>query len=107
MKMNRYAVYQLDFEHPARRDVTFMEASEIEAISDEYDFVAIIDGRSLDDVFHASNCCGMDEKLESLIERVGDMTSLSVGDIVHNLTTDETFVCSSYGWTKINMKECA
>jgi hypothetical protein len=105
MKVSRYAIYQLDFDHPKNRDLTFMEASEIEEISNEYDFVGIIDGKSLDDVFRISNTCGMFPELESLIERVMPMHSLSVGDIVHNLTTDETYVCASFGWTKIKMKE--
>jgi hypothetical protein len=35
------------------------------------------------------------------------MHSVSVGDIVHNLDTDETFVVARFGFEKITMKEVA
>ena len=41
----------------------------------------------------------------TLIEVVGDMHSISVGDIIHNLVTDETHVVDKIGFVKINMKE--
>jgi hypothetical protein len=107
MKTTKYAIYQLPFENENHRDLTFMEASEIEAISDQYELVAYIDGTSLDNVFFISNCCGDDPKLETLIERIEPMSSISVGDIIHNLETDETYVVANYGFTKIDMKECA
>jgi hypothetical protein len=103
--MTKYAVYQLPFEHEKSRDLSFMKPSEIEQISDEYEFVAIIDGKSMDNVFYISNACGMEPKLETLIERVEPMHSISVGDIIHNLETDETFVVANYGFDGINMKE--
>jgi hypothetical protein len=103
MKMTRYAIYQLPFENEKIRDLSFMSSKEIEDISDEFEFVAQCDARSLDEVFRIANfVC---EEDESLIEVVGKMHSLSVGDIVHDLTTDETFVCANYGWEKIEMKE--
>ena len=105
--LTRYAVYQLPFENENSRELTFMSASQIEEISDQYEFVALIDAQSLDHVFHISNACDMDEKLETLIERVQDMHSVSVGDIIHNLETDETYVVADVGFRKINMKECA
>lgn len=107
MKVTRYAVYQLPFENENSRELSFMEASQIEAISDQYELVAIIDGKSLDDVFYISNACSEDEKLETLIERIQPMHSISVGDIIHNLETDETWVVANYGFDLINMKECA
>ena len=103
----RFAIYQLPFENENVRDLTFMEASEIEAISDQYEFVAMIDARDLNHVFAISNCCGEDPKLETLIERVLPMHSISVGDIIHDLESDETWVVSNYGFDLINMKECA
>jgi hypothetical protein len=105
--MQRYAIYQLPFENENSRDLSFMSAKEVEEISDQFEFVGIIDGRSLEDVFHTSNCCDMDPALESLIERIEPMHSLSVGDIVHNLATDETFMVDVVGFKRINMKECA
>ena len=101
MRLKKYAIYQLPFENEHTRDLSFMEASEIEAISDQYEFVAIIEAASLENVFLISNS----GEYETLVERVQPMHSLSVGDIVHNLETDETFVVGSYGWWKINMKE--
>lgn len=105
MKFTRYAIYQLPFENENSRDLSFMEASQIEEISDQYEFVAIIEARDLNHVFAISNCCSEDPKLETLIERVQEMHSISVGDIIHNLETDETWVVSNYGFDLINMKE--
>ena len=105
--MQRYAIYQLPFENANSRDVYFMSPEEIEAISDQYEFVGIIDGLSVDHVFETSNCLEFMPERESLIERVGEMSSLSVGDIVHNLTTDVTYLCLDCGWATINMKETA
>ena len=107
MTLTRYAVYQLPFENENSRELTFMTPEQIEEISDQYEFVALIDAQSLDHVFHISNACDIDEKLETLIERIQPMHSVSVGDIIHNLTTDETFVVANYGFDRINMKECA
>jgi len=103
MTFTKYAVYQLPFENENSRELSFMEASQIEAISDQYEIVAYFDAQSLDHVFMISNS-GMQE---SLIDRVQPMHSVSVGDIIHNMDTDETFVVANYGFDKINMKECA
>jgi hypothetical protein len=105
MKFQRYAIYQLPFENENSRELSFMSAQQIEEISDQFEFVAVIEARSLDHVFHISNACGEDPALESLIERVEPMSSISVGDIIHNLETDETHVVANYGFDKINMKE--
>jgi len=105
MKFQRYAIYQLPFENENSRELSFMEASQIEEISDQYEFVAVIEARDLEHVFTISNCCDMDPKLETLIERVLPMHSISVGDIIHNLGTDDTYVVANFGFTKINMKE--
>lgn len=106
MKFKNFAIYQLPFENENSRDLSFMEPKEVEAISDQFEFVAIIQARDLNHVFAISNCCGEDPKLESLIERVQPMHSLSVGDIVHDLETDETWVVAMLGFDLINMKEC-
>jgi hypothetical protein len=102
-KMTTYVIYQLPFENENVRGLTFMSDKEIEEISDQYEIVARVDARSMDEVFRIANfVCDEDA---SLIEVVGEMHSLSVGDIVHNLETDETFVCANCGWNKIEMKE--
>lgn len=102
-KMTRYAVYQLPFENPKIRDLSFMKPNEIEAISDEFEVVATVDARSLDEVFRIGNFVSEDDS--TLIEVVGEMHSISVGDIIHNLETDETHVVDRIGFMKINMKE--
>lgn len=101
--MQRYAVYQLPFENPKIRDLSFMDPLEIEAISDEYEVVATVDARSLDEVFRIGNF--VSEADSTLIEVVGEMHSISVGDIIHNLETDETHVVDKIGFVMINMKE--
>jgi len=103
--INQFAVYQLSDENPKIRDMYFMTSEEIAEISDEYDLVARIDGRSLDEVFRIGNfVCPEDDTLRQVF---GSMRSISVGDIIHNLDTDETFVVAKYGFDEINMKESA
>ena len=102
-KMSRYAVYQLPFENPKIRDLSFMNPLEIEAISDEFEVVATVDARSLDEVFRIGNF--VSERDRTLIEVLGEMHSISVGDIIHNLVTDETHVVDKIGYVMINMKE--
>jgi hypothetical protein len=104
-KMTGYAIYQLPEEHKNIRDLYFMEASEIEAISDSYELVCFVKARTLDEVFRIGNF--IVESDEQYRTPVKEMHSLSVGDIVHNLETNETWVCAGYGWDKIDMKEAA
>jgi hypothetical protein len=103
-EMKSYLVYQLPFENEKSRDVSFMNEKEIEAISDEFELVARVDARTLDECFRIANFVCEDDA--TLIEVVGKMHSLSVGDIVVDLETDQAYVCASFGWEKIDMKEC-
>ena len=96
--MNTYALYQVPFENDLIRDIRFMSAREIEEVSDEYELVATVEADSLDQVFHYGNM------QRSKFNVVGEMVSVSVGDIIHNLTTDETFVVDNIGFVKIYMK---
>lgn len=101
--MNQYAIYQLSDENPKIRDLYFLSPSEIEAISDEYDFVAAIKADSLGEVFRIGNFVREeDDQYRAVIQ---PMRSLSVGDIVQCIETGETFVCAKFGWETINMKE--
>ena len=93
-----YAVYQVPFENDLIRDIRFMNAREIEDVSDQYECVATVEADSLDQVFEYGNM-----QREKFIV-VGEMVSVSVGDIIHNLTTDETFVVDNIGFVKIYMK---
>ena len=102
-KMTTYMIYQLPFDNKNSREISFLNEKQIEEISDEFELVARVDARSLDEVFRIGNfVC---EEDATKIEVVGEMHSLSVGDIVHNIETDETFVCANIGWKKIQMKE--
>jgi hypothetical protein len=104
--MKKFAIFQLPSEHDKMRDLYFMEPSEIESLSDEFEFVAQIDARSIDECFRIGNfVCAADEPLRQVVAE--GMRSISTGDIVQDLDTNETFLCVSHGWVKINMKECA
>jgi hypothetical protein len=105
MKMNRYAIFQLSDDSSSFRDLYFMNTKQIEKISDEYEFVARIDARNLNEVFRIGNfVVEEDETLRDV--RVEGMRSISVGDIVQNIDDDKCFVCLRNGWEEINMKEC-
>ena len=102
--MTNYLIYQLPFEHKNKRDMSFFDAKQIEEISDEYELVAQVTARSLDECFRIGNfVC---EEDQTLIKVVGKMHSLSVGDIVVDLNANTEYVCASFGWEEIEMKEC-
>jgi hypothetical protein len=100
IEMKRFALFQLPEESKFIRDLYFMDSNEIAAISDEYRMVALIDGKTLDDVFTIGNIGP-----ESSIERVESMHSVSVGDIIQDVIDDKTFVVAKYGFEEIDMKE--
>ena len=97
--MTKFALYQIPFENDLIRDIRFMNPIEIEAVSDQYELVATVDAKDLDEVFQLGNM------QREQFDVVGDMVSVSVGDIIHNLTTDETHVVDRFGFIKIDMKE--
>lgn len=102
--MKKFAIYQLPSEHDKMRDLYFMNPLEIESISDEFELVAQIDARSLDECFRIGNfVCAEDELLRQVVAE--GMRSISPGDIIHNLETDETHVVDRIGFVKIDMKE--
>lgn len=104
--MKKYSVYQLPFEHESMRDLFFMDPSQIEAISDEFEFVAVITARTLDEAFRIGNfVCEDDEELRDVVP--AGMRSISTGDIVQDLETEKCYVCVAHGWEEINMKEVA
>ena len=101
IEMKRFALFQLPEESKFIRDLYFMDSKEIAAISDEYRMVALIDGKTLDDVFTIGNIGP-----ESKIERVEPMHSVSVGDIIQDVIDNKTYVVAKYGFEEIDMKEC-
>ena len=96
-----YAVYQVPFENDLIRDIRFMDPLEIEAVSDQYECVATVEAKDVDEVFFFGNM------QRSKFKVVGEMVSVSVGDIIHNLETDETHVVDNIGFVKITMREVA
>jgi len=99
--MTKFALYQIPFENDLIRDIGFMNPLEIEAVSDQYELVGTVEAEDLDEVFFFGNMKREEFTLH------GEMVSVSVGDIIHNLETDETFVVQNYGFAKLNMKEVA
>ena len=94
----KYALYQVPFENDLIRDIRFMNPLEIEAVSDQFELVATVEADSLDQVFHYGNM------QRSKFNVVGEMVSISVGDIIENLETGETHVVDNIGFVKIYMK---
>ena len=98
--MKRFALFQLPEESKFIRDLYFMNPNQIAEISDEYRMVALIDGKTLNDVFEIGNIGP-----ESKIERVEPMHSVSVGDIIQDVIDNKTFVVAKFGFEEIVMKE--
>ncbi len=96
----RFAIYQLPQDNPIIRDMYFMSAQEIEAISDQYELVGTIDAKDPEQAFTIGNMWNEDR-----MDIVGPMRSVSVGDIVEDLTTGQTLVVAKFGFNEIDMKE--
>ena len=103
MKMTRYCVLQIQEDDVLRNtEIMFRPTRElVESLSMEYATVAAIDARSLDEVYLIGNC-GM---YETKIERFQEMRSISVGDVIHNLETDEMFYVDRVGFMPCELKE--
>jgi hypothetical protein len=101
IEMSKFALYQVPFENDLIRDIRFMNPLEVEAVSDQFELVGMVEAKDLGEVFSFGN---MNREMFNV---VGDMVSVSVGDIIHNLETDETHVVDRIGFVKINMKEVA
>ena len=96
-----YAVYQVPFENDLIRDIRFMDPLEIEAVSDQYECVATVEAKDVDEVFFFGNM------QRSKFEVVGEMVSVSVGDIIEEVESGKTWVVDNIGFVLINMKEAA
>lgn len=104
--MMNFAVYQLPETSAFIRDMYFLKADEIAAISDEYELVATGQADSLNEVFSMGNGQASGHR-GGCMRSVQPRRSVSVGDIIHNLETDETHVVARFGFEKITMKEAA
>jgi hypothetical protein len=96
----QFAIYQLPEDNCNLRDMYFMSPEEIEAISDQYELVATIDAKDPEQAFTIGNMWNEDR-----MDIVGPMRSVSVGDIVEDLTTGQTLVVAKFGFNEIDMKE--
>lgn len=102
-KMSTYAIYQIPEVTPMNliRDIGFFTPFEVEAVSDYHELVGTVEASSLNEVFELGNLHHW------MVKQVVAMRSISVGDIIHNLETDETHMVDRFGFVKINMKEAA
>jgi hypothetical protein len=102
-EMNTYAIYQIPENAPMNliRDIGFFTPFEVEAVSDYHELVGTVEAKSLNEVFEYGNLHHW------MIKQVVAMRSISVGDIIHNLATDETHMVDKFGFVKIDMKEAA
>ena len=102
MAKRQFAVYQLSDDDSRIRDMYFMDKDEIASISADYDMVATIRAEDLEQAFTIGNIWKEDQ-----ISMVGDMRSISVGDIIHDLESDKQYVVARFGFEQIEMKEAA
>ena len=73
---------------------------------EEYKFVAVVDASNIDDVFEATNHIRSDWQENDNVQSFGqDNRSTSVGDIVINMDTLESYLCDSFGWKEIDSKK--
>ena len=100
MTKRQFAVYQLSDADSRIRDMYFMGKDEIAEISADYDMVATIAAEDLEQAFTIGNIWKEDQ-----ISMVGDMRSISVGDILHDLESDRQYVVARFGFDEIEMRE--
>ena len=96
-----YAVYQVPFENDLIRDIRFMDPLEVEAVSDQFELVGTVEASGPEEVFHFGNM------QRSKFTVVGEMVSVSVGDIIEEIESGKTWVVDNIGFVLINMKEAA
>ena len=103
MKMTQYTVLQIQDNDILRNtDIMFRPTKElVESLSMEYSTVALVDATSLENVFLVGNS----DQLETRIQRFQEMRSISVGDVIHNLETDEMFYVDRVGFKPCELKE--
>lgn len=96
-----FAVYQVPFENDLIRDVGFMSAEQIAEVSDQYELVGTVDAVDLEQVFFYGNM------QRSKFTVLGEMVSVSVGNIIEDVASGKTFVVEMMGFKQITMKETA
>jgi hypothetical protein len=96
-----YAVYQVPFENDLIRDIRFMDPLEVEAVSDQFELVGTVEASGPEEVFYFGNM------QRSKFTVLGEMVSVSVGDIIEEIESGKTWVVDNIGFVLINMKEAA
>jgi hypothetical protein len=82
-----------------RRELTFDGSESWEpTMASKYKKVAVIKDCVLNEVFHIGNGYGDQTK----IQRIGDMYSLSVGDLVECVDTGDMLMVDPEGWTCVS-----
>ena len=82
-----------------RREVTFDGSESWEpTMASKYQKVAVCEDVVLDEVFHIGNGYGDQSK----IQRLGDMYSLSVGDLVECVDTGDMLMVAPEGYTAVS-----
>lgn len=82
-----------------QRDVKFFGSESWEStMASRYSLVAVIEASNLDEVFHIGNGFGDQDK----IERLDQMHSLSVGDLVECHDTGDVLMCDPEGWFAVD-----
>ncbi len=90
-----------EFETDAKisRDVTFFGSERWEpTMAAKFKKVAMCEASNLEDVFHMGNGYGDQSKFE----RICDMRSLSVGDLVECVDTGDMLMVDPEGWTAVS-----
>lgn len=89
--------YELDAK--ITRDVTFWGSESWEpAMASKFKLVATCEANDLEDVFHMGNGYGD----QTMFNRVSDMHSLSVGDLVECVDTGDMLMVDPTGWTSVS-----
>ncbi len=82
-----------------RRELTFDGSESWEpTMASKYNKVAMCEASNLEDVFHMGNGYGD----QTQIQRIADMYSLSVGDLVECVDTGDMLMVDPEGWTAVS-----
>ena len=82
-------------------DPTFMEAGVVDL--DSLEPVAVVECEELGDVFRITNHIDHPwEENPEVVELIKRSRSTSVGDFVHDMSSDKWFEVASFGWNEIN-----
>ena len=110
--MAKFAIYHFDSKRFQCFFGKWKDADTFEDIAtptlDQYRFVGVVDANDPEDVFRITNHIDSDWTTNPEVDiAMGRCRSTSVGDIIVNLNTVESFLCASIGWEKIGNEVAA